>query len=58
MKTAANFMMGLGFAMLTGYFVIGYRAGADFVHEPFVMFAGGLLLILAGAAGRFVLPKM
>ena len=58
MKLAANFLMGLGFSMLIGYFVIGFRAGADFVHEPFVMFPAGLLLILAGAAGRFILPRL
>lgn len=58
MKTASNFLMGLGLAMLTGYAFIGIKAGADFVHEPFVMFPAGLLLLLAGLAGRFILPRM
>lgn len=58
MKLAANFLMGLGSAMLAGYFLIGYKAGADFVHEPFVMFPAGLALVLGGAVGRFVLPRL
>ena len=58
MKLAAYFMMGLGLAMLTGYFVIGYRASAGFVHEPFVMFPAGLILVLGGAVGRFILPRL
>lgn len=58
MKKAANVMLGLGLAMLAGYIVIGYRAGAGFVHHPFVMFVGGVILVLGGLAGRFVLPRL
>ncbi len=58
MKRASNFLLGLGLAMLAGYFVIGLRAGADFVHQPFVMFVAGVFLVLGGVAGRFVLPRL
>ncbi len=58
MKTIANVLMGLGFAMFMGYYIIGLRSGADFVHEPFVMLPGSLMLLAAGLVTRFVLPRM
>lgn len=50
--------MGLGLAMFMGYYIIGLRSGADFVHEPFVMLPGSLMLLAAGLVTRFVLPRM
>ena len=44
--------------MLISYCVIGIQKGSDFVHEPFVMLAGSLFLIVGGLAGRFVLPRL
>ncbi|SMF95859.1 hypothetical protein SAMN02949497_3234 [Methylomagnum ishizawai] len=58
MKHTANGLLGLGLAMLAAYFVIGLRAGAAFVHHPFVMFVGGVVLVLGGWVGRFVLPRL
>jgi len=58
MKRAANAMLGLGMAMLAAYFIIGFRAGAGFVHHHFVMFVAGIILILGGLMGRFVLPRL
>ena len=58
MKLAANFLLGLGLAMLAGYYVIGLRMGSGLIHEPFVMLPAGLVLVLGGLVAKFVLPRL
>jgi len=58
MKTAANFLTGLGLAMLMGYCIIGIRTGSGFIHEPFVMLPASIVLVLGGLTARFVLPRL
>lgn len=58
MKIAANFLIGLGLAMLMGYGVIGIRTGSGFIHEPFVMLPASVVLLLGGLTARFILPRM
>ena len=58
MKIVANFLIGLGLAMLSGYLVIGVRSGSGLIHEPFVMLPAALVLLLGGLTARFVLPKL
>jgi len=58
MKTASHFLLGLGTLMLISYCVIGIQKGTDFVHEPFVMLAASLFLIVGGLIGRFILPRL
>ena len=58
MKIAANFLIGLGLAMLMGYEVIGVRTGSGFIHEHFVMLPASVVLLLGGLTARFILPRM
>lgn len=58
MKIAANFLTGLGLAMLLGYCIIGIRTGSGFIHEPFVMLPASIVLLLGGLTARFVLPRL
>ena len=58
MKTASHLLLGLGTLMLISYCIIGIQRGLDFVHEPFVMLAASLFLIVGGLMGRFVLPRL
>jgi len=58
MKTAANFLLGLGTLMLIAYTVIGFKGGAGLIHSPFVMLPAGIILLIGGIIGRFVLPRM
>jgi hypothetical protein len=58
MKIAANFLIGLGLAMLSGYVVIGFKTGSSLIHEPFVMLPAGIVCLLGGLVGRFVLPRL
>jgi len=57
-KTASNVLLGLGMVLITAYLIIGIRAGADFVHSPFVMLPGGLLCAAGGIVGRWILPRL
>lgn len=57
MRQFSHFLLGLGALMLIGYCLIG-RAGADFIHPPFVMLWASLFLIIGGLAGRFILPRL
>ena len=44
--------------MLTAYLLIGLVNHVGFVHRPFLLFIGGVVLLLAGLVGRYVLPKL
>ncbi len=44
--------------LITAYLIIGIRAGADFIHSPFVMLPGGLLCAAGGIVGRWILPRL
>ena len=44
--------------MLTAYLVIGLVNHVGFVHRPFLLFIGGVVLVLAGLVGRYILPKL
>lgn len=58
MRLAANLLMGLGLAMLMGYAVIGWKAHSGLIHEPFVMLPAGIVCLLGGVVGRFILPRL
>jgi len=58
MNLASNFLIGLGLAMLTGYYVIGWQTHSGFIHEPFVMLPAGTVCLLGGLVGRFILPRL
>ena len=57
MKLASNLLIGLGLAMLTGYYVIGWQTHSGFIHEPFVMLPSGTVCLLGGLVGRFILTR-
>ena len=58
MRLASNFLIGLGLAMLTGYYVIGWQTHPVLIHEPFVMLPAGTVCLLGGLVGRFILPRL
>ena len=58
MNIVSNTLLGIGFLMLTAYLVIGLVNHVGLVHRPFLLFIGGVVLLLAGLVGRYVLPKL
>ena len=44
--------------MLTVYPVIGLVNHVGIIHRPFLLFIGGVVLLLAGLVGRYILPKL
>ena len=58
MNIVSNTLLGIGLVMLTAYLVIGLVNHVGLVHRPFLLFIGGVVLLLAGLVGRYVLPKL
>ena len=58
MNIVSNTLLGIGLVMLTAYLVIGLVNHVGFIHRPFLLFIGGVVLVLAGLVGRYVLPKL
>lgn len=58
MRLPSYILIGLGLAMLTGYSVIGWRTHSGVIHEPFVMLPAGMVCLLSGLVGRFILPRL